>query len=261
MVSIKSCVLGALCFVISIAIFIQGPIPQPVAYHDFADQLNWGPIPNGSNVVSNIGFLIVGLWGLYTLRYRDCVFENWREKNAYWVVFTATTAVAFGSGYYHMWPNNDTLFWDRLPMTVTFMSIVSILLTEKIHDRLGILFLFPLIIIGVLSLLWWVFTEWHTLYVGDLRFYIMVQAAPVVMTPVMIYMYEDRYTLAHRFYWCCACYVLAKMSEVMDHEVFHFTGEWISGHALKHILAAIGGVALIPMIRHRRLVSQIKLLP
>ena len=229
---------------------------MPLSYHNFADQTNWGFIPNGSNVVSNIGFLIVGLWGLSTLWRQDCFFEYPKERNAYWVMFTALTVISIGSGYYHWEPNNQTLFWDRLPMTVMFMTIVSILLTEKVHGKLGMFSLIPLIIIGALSLIWWMFTEWHTMYTGDLRFYIVVQVAPVVLTPFIIFMYEDRYTLAYNMYLCCAFYVVAKFAELFDHEIFHLTGEWISGHAFKHIAAAIGAAFMVPMIKNRDFIRQ-----
>ena len=252
----KLLVLGSLCLVITFGVFIQGPIPQPLSYHNFADQKNWKFIPNGSNVLSNIGFLIVGLWGLYTLQYRDCSFEYPKEKNAYWVMFTALTIVGIGSAYYHWEPNNETLFWDRLPMTVMFMTIVSILLTEKVHGKWGMFSLVPLIILGTLSLVWWIFTELHMLYTGDLRFYIIVQTAPVVLTPFIVFMYEDRYTLAYNMYLCCAFYLVAKVTELFDHEIFHLTNEWISGHAFKHIAAAIGTAFMVPMIKNREFVDK-----
>ncbi len=252
----KLLVLGSLCLLIAFGVFIQGPIPQPLSYHNFADQKNWGFIPNGSNVISNIAFLIVGLWGLYTLQYRDCVFESPKEKKAYWVMFIALSIVSIGSGYYHWEPDNETLFWDRLPMTVMFMTIVSILLTEKVHGKWGMLSLVPLIILGMLSLVWWMFTEWHVLYTGDLRFYIIVQVAPVVLAPFIVYMYEACYTLAYNMYLFCTFYLVAKFCELFDHQIFHLTNEWISGHALKHIAAAIGASFMIPMIRNRKFIQK-----
>ena len=38
--------------------------PQPQAYHDFADQRPLLGLPHMLNVVSNLPFLIVGVWGL-----------------------------------------------------------------------------------------------------------------------------------------------------------------------------------------------------
>jgi hypothetical protein len=39
-------------------------IPQPQSYHQFADQRNFLAIPHFFDVVSNLGFLVVGLWGI-----------------------------------------------------------------------------------------------------------------------------------------------------------------------------------------------------
>ncbi len=43
---------------------IAPPIPQPLEYHQFADQRDYFGIPNFFNVVSNIAFLFVGIAGL-----------------------------------------------------------------------------------------------------------------------------------------------------------------------------------------------------
>ena len=45
-----------------VLIFVQ-PIPQWPEYHDFADDRAFLGIPNTHNVLSNLGFLIVGIWG------------------------------------------------------------------------------------------------------------------------------------------------------------------------------------------------------
>jgi hypothetical protein len=49
-------------------LFLLPPIPQDLRYHEFADHRTvWG-IPNFWNVVSNLPFLLVALWGLRALR-------------------------------------------------------------------------------------------------------------------------------------------------------------------------------------------------
>jgi hypothetical protein len=40
-------------------------------------------------------------------------------------------------------------------------------------------------------------------------------------------------------------YALAKIAEILDHQIFEFTLELISGHSTKHVLAAMGVLALI----------------
>ena len=47
-----------------LAVAALPPIPQPGAYHDFADQRTLLGVTHALNVVSNLGFLIVGFVGL-----------------------------------------------------------------------------------------------------------------------------------------------------------------------------------------------------
>src|SRR5687768_2251036 len=53
------------------------PIPQPVEYHQFADQRSYFGVPNFFNVVSNGAFLLVGMAGLgFLLRSRGAHAAN-----------------------------------------------------------------------------------------------------------------------------------------------------------------------------------------
>jgi hypothetical protein len=50
------------------AVSLAGPpMPQPLAYHDMADQRSLLGIPNALNVLSNLPFAIVGVLGLATV--------------------------------------------------------------------------------------------------------------------------------------------------------------------------------------------------
>jgi hypothetical protein len=57
----------AAAIVIGIIGLLLSPIPQPLSYHNFADRCGWLGIPNLGDVVSNLGFAIVGAWGLIVL--------------------------------------------------------------------------------------------------------------------------------------------------------------------------------------------------
>src|SRR5262249_24922759 len=85
-------------------------IPHSQDYHQFADQRTLLGIPNFWNVVSNIPFAAIGAAGLW--RYRD--------DPATIILFSGIFLTGFGSAYYHWKPNNDALFWDRLPMALSF---------------------------------------------------------------------------------------------------------------------------------------------
>ena len=56
--------LAVVTLVTVVALLRHGPIPQDPAYHAFADTRRIAGIPNFWNVVSNLPFLLAGLYGL-----------------------------------------------------------------------------------------------------------------------------------------------------------------------------------------------------
>jgi len=96
-------------------------IPQDQGYHLFADQRVLVGVPNFWNVVSNIPFIVVGAVGL----------ARFRDDAATIVLFLGFFLTGIGSAYYHWDPNDGTLFWDRLPMTISFAAIFSLVIQER----------------------------------------------------------------------------------------------------------------------------------
>src|SRR5579863_10657414 len=118
-------------------------IPQPASYHQFADRRSLLGIPNFGDVLSNLPFAVIGICGLVFLlrtRFRNNpqAFLDERERWPYLFVFAGLLLTALGSSYYHLAPDNARLLWDRLPMTVTFMAMVSAVIAERISVRLGL---------------------------------------------------------------------------------------------------------------------------
>ena len=147
-------VLGVAPAMIFIAALFVHPIAQNDGYHDFADQRTiWG-ITNFWNVVSNAAFLVTAGIGLRALKATSAFTESW-ERKAYGVLLAGIVLVAFGSAYYHFAPNSQTLFWDRLPMTIVFMSLFATTIGERIDMRAGRRSLLPLLLIGALSVIYW----------------------------------------------------------------------------------------------------------
>ena len=137
------------------------PLLQDQAYHQFADQRELFGIPNFWNVVSNLPFIAVGLAGLLRCR-RDATTL---------VLFTGLFLTGFGSAYYHLNPSDNTLFWDRLPMTICFAAILAAVVEERVDARAAAMLLPPMLAIGIFSLLLWRWTD-------DLRLYAWAQFFP-----------------------------------------------------------------------------------
>jgi len=208
-------------------------IPQDPAYHHFADTRTVLSIPNFWNVVSNLPFVLVGLAGL-VLCVRSSLAIVFEIKSSYIVFFIGIATVAFGSGYYHLWPSNQTLVWDRLPMTIGFMSIFSLIIAEFISVNIGRTLFIPLVIVGFASVFYWDYTE--SVNAGDLRFYGLVQFLPMLLIPLILLMYRSRFTHISLYWAVLFAYGLAKLAEMGDQQIYDFLG--FSGHSIKHLLAA-----------------------
>src|SRR5262249_39033052 len=96
--------------------------------------------------------------------------------------------------------------------------------------------LWPLVGIGVLSIVWWVAT-------GDLRPYGLVQFGPI------LFLLPAAFTVRSvRALWPVALlYTLAKVAEALDHEIFAVF--FWSGHTVKHVLS---GAATWYLLQWRR---------
>ncbi|HEX3470244.1 MAG TPA: hypothetical protein VHT28_03585 [Silvibacterium sp.] len=230
-------------------------IPQPLSYHNFANQHSFLGIPNFSDaVVSNIPFAIFGAWGLvFLLRLKpEQISEHFldrRERWPYVVLFIGVFLTAFGSMYYHLAPGNERLLWDRLPMTIAFMSVVAAMIAERISLRAGLWLLPVLVLVGMGSALQWYMSELRG--AGDLRFYGAVQAYAVLFLVSIVLLFPSRYTRGSDLLIAAGFYVLAKVLELLDHQIFSL-GQIVSGHSLKHVAAALAGYWILRMLQRRR---------
>ena len=144
--------LVAVALIAIVGTFSMAPIPQDHAYHDFADSRAFLGIANFGDVMSNLPFALVAIVGMITVAKRRPV----RRRGEFLlcaVFFVGVFMVAFGSGYYHLEPNNKTLVWDGLPMTIAFMFLFSIVIAERVDEEWGIR-LFPLLLICGIASVW-----------------------------------------------------------------------------------------------------------
>jgi hypothetical protein len=228
------------------------PIPQSPSYHDFADLRAWLGVPNFGNVASNLGFAVVGIWGLtFLLRLNPETaaqyFVDPRERWPYTVTFFGMLLTAFGSAYYHLAPTNARLVWDRIPMTIVFGSLVAAVIAERVSVHAGLRLLPFLIAIGAGSVLQWYTDELHGH--GDLRFYAAVQAYSTIFL-LLALLLPPKYSRGSDFAMVVGFYVLAKILELADRRVFAFA-HIVSGHTLKHLAAATAGYWILRMLQLR----------
>jgi len=240
-----------------VVVFIIGmlePFAQDPAYHRFADSRSFLGIPNFNDVVSNLAFAIVGMLGLATVAggARNAIFAQAADARPYLIFFLGIALISLGSAFYHWAPSNERLFWDRLPMSMSFMAMSAAVVADRIDARAGNGWLLYLLLgVGAASLLYWNWTE--SLGRGDLRFYALVQFYPMVAVPLIIGLFaRHRYTIARYLVWMILWYAVSKLLEHFDDEVFELLGHTLSGHTLKHLAAAVAPLVVLRMLQAQR---------
>lgn len=219
-----------------LAAVLHGRIPQDPAYHLFADTRPFIGIANFWDVFSNLPFLLAGLYGLS----RSRRLTEPRCKSAYITLCAGILLVSLGSAYYHYSPSTPTLLWDRLPMTVAFMALFSLLLEERVTESRRTLP--PLLAAGLASAVYWYWSESRG--AGDLRPYILVQFLPILLIPLILALYPRRYLSNNLLVAALVLYVAAKIFESCDRQVLASIGV-LSGHTIKHLLAGAATLCII----------------
>jgi hypothetical protein len=242
-------VLLGVVVVATTAVTLYGPIPQPADYHAFADGRALLGVPNFADTLSNVPFLAVGLAGLFLLRRGVPPGGLPALRPAYVTLFAGTALLGPGSAWYHLAPSNPTLTWDRLPMTVAFMSFLTIVIGEHVGVRLARRLHLPLLLAGVLSVVYWRATDSGD--GGDLRPYVLVQFVPMLLVPATLLLYRCALEPTWHLWALVACYGAAKGLELADEPVLAATG-FVGGHTLKHLASAAGLAFLLPALVRRR---------
>jgi hypothetical protein len=224
-----------------VGIFFVPAIQQDPAYHLFVDHRHLLGVDNFWNVMSNLPFVTLGLSGL-ALTYFSKRFglgEVGREKATplFTVFFTGILLTGFGSGYYHYNPNNLTLVWDRLPMTISFMAFFCMVIGYHLNMDLAKRLLKPLLVLGLGSVAYWIGTEFEGK--GDLRPYVLVQFLPLVLVPILISRSGADFLKAKSIWLVIGYYATAKACEHWDGALYE-QFLVISGHSIKHVIAALG---------------------
>ena len=131
-------------------------------------------------------------------------------------------------------------------MALAFMAILASAVAERVSARAGAILLWPLLAIGVFSLLVW---RWN----GDLRLYGWVQFFPCLALPLIFLLFPAKYTGTHYWIIATALYVLAKVLEYADERIYSI-GHFVSGHTLKHLGAAAASLMILRYFQTRRVI-------
>lgn len=126
-------------------------------------------------------------------------------------------------------------------MTIAFVSTFCFMLEEYTSLGIGRDVLFPLIGVGVFSIIYWRWTD-------DLRLYAVVQFFPLLVIALLIVISEPKHGGRLQHALALLSYLLAKYCEDRDYEIFELTEQRVSGHSLKHVLAGSASVLIATTI-------------
>lgn len=225
--------------VAALAMLLHGPILQPPDYHHFADQRVWLGIPNAADVLSNLGFALVGLYGLHLVWRQRGNTALAQGRSGYAVFFVALLLTAFGSAWYHLAPDNARLVWDRLPIALACAGLLAAVWreTRTTHRSITV----ALTGFAILSVAWWRYTDLQGM--GDLRPYLLLQLMPLLLIPLWQWQHRSPTIERQAFAVAIGLYVMAKVSELADHAIFEML-TIVSGHTLKHLLATLASAVV-----------------
>jgi hypothetical protein len=221
---------------------LHGRIAQPAHYNDFADRSAAFGIPHAAEVFSNAGFALVASWGWLTLRPRRASDQLRAGWPGYRLFLIGLFLTAFGSAFYHLAPDNISLIWDRLPIALVCAGLLAGVRGDIKGGSNSGIDAIVLALTAVASVAWWAITDRNG--AGDLRPSLLLQGLALILIPLWQAIYRCPRTDRIAFAAAMALYILAKVAEVLDHEIATALG-FVTGHTLKHLIATAATAAVV----------------
>ena len=207
------------------------PIPH------YVDTRTWLGLHNAGDVLSNLAFLGMGVWGLMLMRARN---DAPVGASCFFVGLILTCA---GSSIYHLDPDAPQwLVADRLGMAVAFAGFLGIAASERVSQRAGQAAMLLMIVAGPLAA--WVARE-------NVTPWVIVQFGGMALAVGLALTRPRPGAIGVSLGGVILCYVLAKLFELGDVTVFEATGHIVSGHTLKHLAAALAASPVIRALRSK----------
>lgn len=226
--------------------------PQAAHYHAFADQRTWLRIPYAMDVLTNLPLLLAGVaLALRLHRYARTTAQRrpglalpmWWWLLALAAVGFALTALA--SSLYHWQPDDMGVLWDRLAMSLIFAAVIGLAVGQIADAMTAATMTLLTLAMAALALLVWIasnnFSPWIVVQAGGM---LLLLSIAVIQRQADTWQGVPQLPLLALIGW----YSLAKLAEWGDHAVFVFTHGLLSGHSLKHVLAAMAAWPLLQML-------------
>ncbi len=207
--------------------------------HPFVDARRWWGVPNSLDVVSDLPLMLAGTVGFWFLRGQRL---GWPTVNALRVFFTGLILSGLGSAVYHWAPDAGALMIDRLGMAVAFAGVLALSVAERGGQREARDFLPVVFVLAVVSAL-------LPRVQGNVRPWAVVQFGGVGLIAWSATRPPSPGSVGVHLAGVIARYAATKLLELGVEAVFRATGEWVSGHSLKHVAAACAALPILVGLR------------
>lgn len=225
----------------------------------FSDIRSLGGLPNALDVLSNLPFLVLGLLGLQRLHQLEHGHDHRHmpgvaheelpdsSLDCAWLFFAGLVLVSAGSAFYHLQPDDVLrLAGDRAAMAVAFAGVIGLAVSDRVSQRAG----WPAACVALAGGLLAVAAFHET---GNVTPWAVVQFGGMVLVVVLAMLQpvpNGARAMHIKLGWLIAAYALAKVLELADGAVFEFSGHLVSGHSLKHVVAALAALPVLSAVRH-----------
>ena len=220
-------------------------ISQDQSYHAFADLRSWGFIPNAQDTLTNLAFVIASTWGAWRLVSGRFLLPGPCMRLPMVVFLTGVALTGVASAFYHLEPSDSRLVADRLAMSISFAGVLALLAADRVSGRASNWTIWTFVFLAPITVLIWS-------YSGNLTPYVVLQFGGIFLVAALC-LRPAVQAPGLNFLGLLIFYARAKIAEVLDHQIFEFTLGLISGHSAKHVLAAMGVLALIRRRSNRNL--------
>lgn len=210
--------------------------------HPFVDTRELWGMPNAADVLSNLPFVAVGVIGLWQFRRLPMDTLVGDTQRALKVFFCGLVLTGLLSAVYHWQPDAWGLAMDRTGMAVGFAGVLALAAADRVGQceaRLTLWVVLPLAIVSA----------WLPLTHDNVLPWAVVQFGGIALVLSVARRSRVGGGLGVCWVGLIAIYALAKWAEVSDEAIFQVTGGWVSGHTLKHLVAALAAWPVITALR------------
>lgn len=214
-----------------LALAVLGPpLQQPPHAHEFADRRTLLGVPFALDVLSNLALALAGGAGLRRLATLPPRTLSNMQRAMAGLFFVGLPLTGAASAWYHWHPDDAGLALERCGMAVALGGMLGLAAADRVSERAAAALGLAALLLGAAAVRAWTTTgnvaPWTVLQFGGiaLLLWLAVRAGAACL--------DVRWSLV------VLAYTTAKLLELNDREIFRLTGELVSGHTLRHVVAA-----------------------